>query len=517
MLLRTLVDAPELGLSVLVGADALDRPIRWVFTTDLRDPRRYLSGGELVLTGLVWRRGPNDAAAFVAAVADAGVAALVAGTAELGHVPDDLVAACRRHGLPLLELSVDVSFATVTERVILALAAERSEPTIALERHRQLVSAVAEGGLTELLRLAAGELGADCRVLTATGRLVAGTGQDLLPGQRAELTRRYLLADRLPRPVRLPGHGPVVLFPAGARGGNRLTSWALAVDGDVDRWPPRHRELAAELAGLVGMERGRAEDRRRIENRSAAALTRLVLTEAGGQAEIGARLAAAGFDPDLPLRLVSAEITGTPTSVAAGLLDELVADLVPHALVAATPEEAMAVVAAAPDRLGALVGQLRDGARVLQVGLGARTRGAGRLVVGVSGPVAVAGVRAAAVEARSARRLALHRDARGGVLSGEEIASHQLLLATVPDELRRSFRARLLGPLLDYDAEHGSDLVHTLRVFLNCACSWTRTAAKLHLHVNTLRYRIGRIEELTGRRMSSFPDRVDLFLALELS
>ncbi|MCP2261773.1 DNA-binding transcriptional regulator, PucR family [Streptoalloteichus tenebrarius] len=513
MLLRTLLEARDLKLSVLVGAEDVDRPIRWVFTTDLRDPRRYLSGGELVLTGLMWRRAPEDSSAFVSAVAEAGVAALVAGTAELGHVPDDLVDACRRHGLPLLELAVDVSFATVTERVILALAAERAEPTAALERHRQLVTAVAEGGgLTELLRLAAGELGADCRVLAPTSRPVAGTGPDLLPGQRAELARRFLLADRLPRTVRLPGHGPVALFAAGARGGSRLTSWVLAVDGDLERWSTQHRELAVELAGLVGLERSRAEDRRHIENRSAAALTRLVLAEAGGQAEITARLAAAGFDQELPLRLLSAEITGAPAATVAAVLDELVADLVPHALVAPADEEAIAVVAAAPDRLGALVGQVREGARVLQAGLG----GAGRLVVGVSGPVAVTGVRAAAVEARSARRLALHRDARGGVLSGEEIASHQLLLATVPDELRRSFRARLLGPLRDYDAEHGSDLVHTLRVFLDCACSWTRTAAQLHLHVNTLRYRIGRIEELTGRRMTSFADRVDLFLALEL-
>ncbi|GGM40944.1 hypothetical protein GCM10012275_09890 [Longimycelium tulufanense] len=516
MLLRTLLEARELKLSVLVGADALDRPLRWAFTTDLRDPRRYLSGGELVLTGMMWRRGPADSERFVSAVVEAGVAAVVAGTAGVGAVPEDMVEACRRYGLPLLEVAEDISFATITERVILTLAAERSgqasEQATALERHRQLVTAVAEGGgLGELLRLGAAELGADCRVVTPTGRLVAGTGPELLPGQRAELARRFLLADRLPRTVRLPGHGPVGLLAAGARGGNRLTSWALAVDGDLERRPEPQRALATELAGLVGLERVRAEERRRIENRPAATLARLVLTEGGGHAEIATRLGAAGFDPELPLRVLSAEVVGVPVAFAGTLLDELVAELVPHALVAPTGEEALAVVAAPPDRLGALVGQLREGARVVQAGLGAA-----RLVIGVSGPVAVAGVRAAAVEARSARRLAVHRDPRGGVLSGEEIASHQLLLATVPDELRDSFRARLLGPLREYDAEHGSDLVHTLRVFLDCACSWTRTAAQLHLHVNTLRYRMGRIEELTGRRMSSFADRVDLFLALEL-
>ncbi|MEE2055207.1 helix-turn-helix domain-containing protein, partial [Nocardiopsis tropica] len=46
--------------------------------------------------------------------------------------------------------------------------------------------------------------------------------------------------------------------------------------------------------------------------------------------------------------------------------------------------------------------------------------------------------------------------------------------------------------------------------------SWQRCAAAMHVHVNTLRYRIGRVEELTGRDLSSLEHRVDLFLALKL-
>lgn len=46
--------------------------------------------------------------------------------------------------------------------------------------------------------------------------------------------------------------------------------------------------------------------------------------------------------------------------------------------------------------------------------------------------------------------------------------------------------------------------------------SWTKCADLLHLHVNTLRYRIQRIEELTNRDLSRLEDRVDFFLALAL-
>ena len=65
MRLRDVLEHPAGRLPVLVGEDALDRPLQTAFTTDLLDPGRYLSGGELVLTGLVWRRGPADSEVFV--------------------------------------------------------------------------------------------------------------------------------------------------------------------------------------------------------------------------------------------------------------------------------------------------------------------------------------------------------------------------------------------------------------------------------------------------------------------
>jgi DNA-binding PucR family transcriptional regulator len=102
------------------------------------------------------------------------------------------------------------------------------------------------------------------------------------------------------------------------------------------------------------------------------------------------------------------------------------------------------------------------------------------------------------------------------VVSAGDVGSHLLLLSGIPPEARRAFRDRVLGPVLAYDHAHGADLVYTLDVFLNCAGSWSRAATRLHLHVNTLRYRIGRVEQLTGRDLSRFPDRVDFYLALRL-
>jgi DNA-binding PucR family transcriptional regulator len=98
-----------------------------------------------------------------------------------------------------------------------------------------------------------------------------------------------------------------------------------------------------------------------------------------------------------------------------------------------------------------------------------------------------------------------------------EPALHELLLASVPAPVLRSLRDRLLGPLREYDDRHKAELMTTLKSFLACDGSWSACASRIYVHVNTVRYRISRIEALTGRDLSSLADRVDFFLALHSS
>jgi sugar diacid utilization regulator len=175
------------------------------------------------------------------------------------------------------------------------------------------------------------------------------------------------------------------------------------------------------------------------------------------------------------------------------------------------------ITGAAPDtdpsgEASAVVEAIRHGVRTLRPGLGSA-----RLAVGVSDPVLGGAALPGAVEqARHAHEQAVARPDQAIVVSCAELASHLLLLAGVPGPTRQAFRDRLLGPLLDYDRAHDADMVRTLDTFLSCSGSWNRTAALLHVHVNTLRYRIQRIEQITGRDLSNFADRVDFFLALRL-
>ncbi|MER5859196.1 helix-turn-helix domain-containing protein [Streptomyces sp900105245] len=75
-------------------------------------------------------------------------------------------------------------------------------------------------------------------------------------------------------------------------------------------------------------------------------------------------------------------------------------------------------------------------------------------------------------------------------------------------------RRQGLGPLLETGRPPIAALLDTLETFLACDGSWARTAQALHLRVNTVHYRVERIERLTGRDLSRLTDRLDLWAAL---
>ncbi|MFJ2775781.1 PucR family transcriptional regulator [Kitasatospora sp. NPDC087315] len=520
--------APRLRL--LAAEEELDRQVGGVMTTDLHDPGRYLHGGELVLTGMLWRTGPADSERFVRTIAAGGAVALAAGEAEVGPVPEDLIEACRRHRMPLLAVPDDIAFGTVAEFIGRQVSADRAADLAALvDRHRLLVSAAGGGGLDAVLDLLGGDLDLDCWVLTPTGSVIAGPAERLSADDRDQLVRAHLGAQR---GRRRPPHlarlrtGAYSLLPAPAvpDTGTPLADWLLAVAGDITEWTTKRQQLAENLAGLVAAERHRRDEGRRLRRRLADEALTLLQRDAD-PAEISRALyassaMAARYESTEPGRrtaqgswlVLSAEGTGLPEGAVRPILEEALNGTTDRALVAGAGDDAVVVLPVLDSPVPA--DALRELLAPLEAGLGPE----GRITLGVSAPASEAGgLRGALEEARHARRIAAARVGRVCVAGPEELASHVLLLAAVPDEVRRAFRGRLLDKVIGYDLEHQADLVRTLEAFLRSDGSWTRCAAQLHVHVNTLRYRIGRIEELTGRDLSRLEDRVDFYLALELA
>ncbi|MEU6097259.1 PucR family transcriptional regulator ligand-binding domain-containing protein [Streptomyces sp. NPDC047079] len=565
MRLRALMNTDALGLRLLGGEDELDRTVRGVMTTDLKDPSRYLSGGELVLTGLAWRHDAADCEPFVRILAGAGVAALAVGEAELGDIPDDLMVACARHRLPLFAVHESVAFATITEHVVRQVSGERAGDLAAVvDRHRRMMtSGPAGGGPDVVLDLLGSDLDLRAWVLSPTGRPIAGPAPELTADVSAELAAGHLAAARTGRrgPHRVTaGTTTYSLFPvrgsAGGSGGAArdvretvLSDWVLAVEADAGDWPAERLDLLHGVTQLIAVERDRRDAARSVRRRLAQEVLELVQTGAA-PAEIAARLrvAAPVLLPGLgaaPLWQVvvarvewdGGEIEGGP--VAQSLLEEILADspsissgreYLPSAgsehsdriAVAHTGDEAIALVplpAVTTEHDGPEPGLLADTLlEAVRDPLSAGLDDDGRLTLGVSAAVHSAeGLRGALEEARHARRVAAARTGRVCAAGHHELASHVLLLPFVPDDVRRAFTARLLDPLRDYDRRHRAELIPTLEAFLECDGSWTRCATRLHLHVNTLRYRVGRIEQLTSRDLSRLEDKLDFFLALRMS
>jgi Purine catabolism regulatory protein-like family/PucR C-terminal helix-turn-helix domain/GGDEF-like domain len=565
---RDLLEVPGLGLRLLTDVSGVDRVIRHVYTTDLPDPSRYLTPGDLVLTGMIWCREPGDADRFVRALARAGAGVLGAGEA-LGDVKPEVIEACGRHGITLLAVPAETSFAVVTEEVGRRLNGDRAtEMTRVLGRRRLLLSAVAEGaGLDAMFRLMGREIGAECWLLTATGRVVGGTGPSLPAPLALRLAGEYLRADRLPATVRISGpqvpaasDGKYSLFAVG--GEPRITSWFLACAGLEHDWDPKSHELresVAELAADAALERARLDAGRAGDRKLAEAIVTMLASEGGegaGPAEVASLMRAAGLPPEgrylvaamnaeadrmtgpnadrwrcdlaeeLALPAVEGPIEGRAEGrevgrVVAPLGDQIVI-LVPLSAGSgpAAPEGSDPQSPQQGPAAHALATQLREAQPVLE-----SDRSRIRLTIGVSAPAeGVAALAGALHEAQSALRLAAMRAPAAGsapasavsVVTSDEVASHELLLASVPGSVLRSFRERLLGPLLAYDERHRAELLPTLREFLACSGSWNVCAATMYVHVNTVRYRIRRIEELTGRDLSRLDDQVDFFLALRI-
>ncbi|MDJ0396508.1 helix-turn-helix domain-containing protein [Rhodococcus sp. G-MC3] len=115
------------------------------------------------------------------------------------------------------------------------------------------------------------------------------------------------------------------------------------------------------------------------------------------------------------------------------------------------------------------------------------------------------------VRARHARRAAATLGR--GLATVDDLTCLPELLAGIDAPVRASYSRQVLGPLLHGDPARVA-LRLTLQTFLDNNGSWIRTAEAVHLHVNTVHYRIERVEHLTGRDLSDLDDRADLRVAL---
>ncbi|MFG3188094.1 PucR family transcriptional regulator [Streptomyces omiyaensis] len=496
----------RLDLFLVWGDEALlGQEIAGVTATDLEDPARFLQPGEVVLSGLVWWNRDGAAAKterFVSALRQAGAVALLAGEETHGHVPGELADACRRHRVPLIAVPPHTSFRAITEAVYLRQWAELNRhpashhalpENVRLDLDRALEHRATAG---ELLDRAFAHLGAPaCHLLTASGRTVARTGDaPRLPAREARETL----------------------------GGARGTTLRIDAEGtDFDTWylhlpeegqvPPR---VLQEIAELLGRHRRRQDGERAGRGPATGRLLEAIGTPRADPGRLQRALASCGLADRPSYTVVAAALEPDGNAGADGVaaLAEALGHLPSAAFAVALGDDdaATAVLAHGDDTAHATAERLREAAGLIR-----SCRPGSTWHIGLSEPADANGLNTALAQARYALAGARTTGAPASrVARLRDLDGLAMLLAGVPASVRDVYRETVLGPLTRAGRGSGTMLRETLEVFLAHDCSWTRTAEALHVHVNTVHYRVERIETLTGRDLSRLDDRLDLRAAL---
>jgi purine catabolism regulator len=547
----------DLDVRLLTAESATDVPVRWVHISEIEDPTPWLSGGELLLTTGMQLDTEHRQREFVRRLADHNLAGLGFGTGFAHReVPAALLQEAVDRDFPVFEVPYDVPFIAVTEAAFTQLVNEQyAVLRRALAAHERLERVVlSERGLDALAATLSTQIGAGVLVFDARGRplvskefrralepdAVAQLQSELYERRRearAFLPRHGDLADRsLALPVAADGVGAE----AGRGNGERVPeAWLVAIKdsgplSDFDRLTLHQAVTIVALELLRGRVAGDTE--RRLAGDVLAALTQ---GELGG-AELVRRLEPFGIGETVASIAVQRpdDWRGTPDAIEDALAAALREDAV-HCLVASVDSFTCALVPGTEDE-EELFALARTIAARLPRAIGQPT---GPVRIGVGRAFAAADARRSFHEARcAAQALALgvagESNGNGATSSGsvngnhangappgagtggaevatyKELGSFQLLLSLQDDESLRLFCDSVLGPIEAGEGHYGGELMRSLEAFIEENGQWERAAKRLYCHRHTLRYRIRRVEELTGRNLSSARDRIEFWLAL---
>lgn len=484
---------------LVAGSNGTRREVSWAVTARARTPSLPpLQGGELILlpTASVGFHGGADALpAVLRSFQEAGASAVVV----WGDLTEPAAAAAEELNLPLL-LCETVSPAELERTLVEHIARTLRQGISAQEERpaRLLEALAANRGLESILRVLSESVQKPVGYFPQRGTPV------LHPSGSFELSDpevSLLAAGASAATASSPEAGRFLwTAPVERRGVRRGT---LVVLGDSATPGAADSLSLRQTAAAVAVETGRLDELEAAQQRLRAELA-ADLFDGRAAASLPARAAALG---------VEIPANGVVIALGGGRPDEPLPSGVRRLRL--TPQT----------RLYYPVLQMDD--QVLAYLPAAYAPGGPRTVpAGVSLPVGVCSgwstrvdclesIPDAVEEARAA--LVVSQCLRQGrPVTFAEAGVAGLLTPLRKMRLARSTVTSLIAPLMEYDAQHDGSLVETLRVYLDCAANTSTTAAVLHLHRNSVAYRLRRVEELTGRRLDSAEDRHMFSLALIL-
>jgi PucR family transcriptional regulator, purine catabolism regulatory protein len=537
---------------LVAGADALDRPVRWVHVAEVPDIATLLRGGELVLTtGIGLPEDDDGLRAFIGALAGVGVAGLVV---ELGRryptaVPRVMVAAATKYGMPLIELRKPTPFVRITEAVhALIVDSQLAELRATEEIHQRFTELSVEGAeATEVIAQAAALSGAPVVLENLSRQVLAyDTAGDraelLLEGWEAQ-SRRIHATGR----TSYDADAGWLVTMVGARGqdwGRLLLRWppAGASTDDQPVEPPaepptRLTILVERAASTLALGRLIRRDAEGLERQIHRTLLTALLDHTSPVDEVALRARALGVpldrrhlvgivvryrQEDTESSVEAAPTAGTGAETAQARLRDLA-----ETVSAALRDADVAGLASPIDEhaVGALIALRRpddEDAALLAFATALRrphpaqdpARTAGWIIAAGSGVSSLRDARRSLIEARQVAYAARHdrRDVPVFRLPHVGLAG---LLHLLRDEPRvQTFVERELGPLLAYEAKHPREqMLRTLRVYLDSGRNKSAAATAAHLSRPAFYERLARI----GRILDADLDAVEPCLSLHVA
>ncbi|QTA32133.1 PucR family transcriptional regulator [Streptomyces sp. CA-256286] len=515
--LTELLASKDLGLRRIAGP--ADADLLWVHTSEMADPYPYLLGGELLLSAGVLLTDPDH---YVARLVEAGAAALGFGVRPVHEtVPEALIEACDRYGLPLLEVPPETPFTAIARAVWRLMAEARHRELRRVTRAQQALATAAArpDPVPAVLHQLAAQLSGRAVLLTGRGEEVHAAGRRPPPEAAAALARlaRVVARERPGSPASATDTHAGTHLAAYALGGGEGLALALATRrreaGDhtvagiavvllsllaaphqgadaADRSAALVRLLLgakpAEVAPLLGSPGPwTVIHARRSDGTTADALTAGALG-----ASLGSALVDAGREGDDTIRVLLPSTAGEATREAVGGEAPARREVTPQP----GGGEATAAREVPPQPGGGEEPPTPPQAPAVTPQPG--------WTLGVSTPTPLAALDSA--DLRAARALA-HAEATRAPLTVDTPVTG--LAALIPPDQAAAHARTLLAPLTP-------PLADTLRCWLSLHGSWDRTAVALAVHRNTVRQRIGRCAVLLGVDLNDMDVRTELWFAL---
>jgi purine catabolism regulator len=510
---RDLLELPGLGLNLVAGEAGIDHNIRWAHISELQDPTPWLKGGELLLTtGMGLAGSPALQRAYIRRLVGADLAGLGFGIGlGFDEIPAPIKRAAEREGFPLLEVPYPVPFIAIAEAVSSRLGEDRlRDVQLAVDVHDRLAGLVLEGAdATAVLEQVVELIHGWAVLFDSKGRTLAAASAEQGTPDTAELW---------------DGLASSVLAAGGARtasetgpSGSRVALAVIAgkrhegalVCGRSHRFDQRDRIVihhAVTVLGLLLTSRRAVID---AEWKVAGDVLDQAFEGRYPGDDLGRRLERVGFPVGAPLSILIVETGGGGDRSAlrdlALTVERIVEPMVDSIRTTALSERVAAlVVHDDPEALAEeLIGKLDAHNRLPGV--------IDEVRIGVAAVDGVETLHHAYLAATFALRAAPTRR----IASPSDLGSYGLLLGAQARPVLEGFVTMVLGPLIDRDRQRSSELVRSVRAFIEAGGRWEAGADALGVHRHTLRYRVRQAEELLGRDLSNEDDRLEILLALK--